>query len=57
MVAAMRALKDDFGLDTVAITQWLPDGHMLTFRIAGPLVQIEREDGVLVTIPSDDLPQ
>lgn len=57
LVAAMRGLKDDFDVDSIAVTQWLPDGHMLTFRIAGPVLEIERDDGVLVTIPPEDIPQ
>ena len=57
LVAAMRGLKDDFGLDTVSVTQWLPDGHMLTFRVAGQVLAIERDDGWLVTVPATDFPQ
>lgn len=51
LVAAMRGLRNEFTLDTVAITQWLPDGHMLTCRLSGPVLEIERDDGHLVTVP------
>lgn len=47
----MLALRDEYELDSVSVTQRLPDGHMITARWAGPILEIERDDGWLVTVP------
>ena len=51
LVGAMHELQDEFGLDTVAVCQRLPDGHLLTLTMTegAPLV-IERDDGISMLV-------
>lgn len=51
LARAMHEFRNEWTLDSVAITQWLPDGHMITARLAGEVFSIERDDGWLVTVP------
>ena len=44
LVSAMRQVRDDFHLNSVAITQWLPGGQLLTVTVLGDMVTFETED-------------
>lgn len=55
LVRAMGELQECFGLDTVAVSQPLPDGHLLTLTMTkgAPLV-IERDDGISMVVPEPE---
>lgn len=56
LLAAMHELQDAFGLDTVAVCQPLPDGHLLTLTMtAGAPLVIERDDGISMMVPETEL--
>ena len=55
LVAAMGALMSAWNVDSVSVTRRLPDGHMLTLQLAGPILTIERDDGALITVPLGEL--
>lgn len=49
---ALRQFLDEWPqVDTVAATFRLPGGPMLTVRLAGPVLELEDDQGSLVTIP------
>jgi hypothetical protein len=55
LVGDMRTIAGVWKLDSVAATRRLPDGHMLSIAVAGEVITIERDDGVMVSIPPDAL--
>ena len=47
---ALRELQRSFDLDTVAGSRRLPDGHEITMRWSGNVLELEREDGEIVLL-------
>lgn len=47
---ALRDLRDRYGLDSVSATNGLPDGHEITLRWCGEVLEIERDDGEVVLV-------
>jgi hypothetical protein len=52
--AQLQLLMDDWKLDSVAATKRLPDGHLITLRYTGPILSIERDDGVVVLVTATE---
>lgn len=56
LVGAMREIQERFELNSVAVTQRLPDEHQLKLTLHGArLLSIERDDGWSMIVPPDQV--
>jgi hypothetical protein len=51
LVSDLRAVQENWRLDTIAASVRVTDGHTLTVRLSGPVAALERDDGEIVLIP------
>lgn len=55
MAIALRSQQRRFELDTIAGTRRLPDGHSMTMRWSGDVLELERDDGEIVLLSTETL--
>ena len=48
-------LKVEWGLDSVAATRLVEGGHSITLTWVGPLLTLENDEGLVVTVRPDEI--
>lgn len=55
LATVLRDLQRKYRLDSIAGTMRLPDGHAITLRWSGSLLELERDTGEVVLVPGAGL--
>ena len=53
LAAGLREVQSRFGLASVSGSMDLPDGHTMTMRWSGDVLELEREDGEWMPLNSE----